>query len=87
MIITVTLNPSLDRAMEIETLARGDVIRATATRFDPGGKGVNVSRALLANGVPTRAVLPVGGPDGAQLVTLLRADGVELVEVPIAGRA
>jgi 1-phosphofructokinase len=86
MIITVTLNPSLDRAMEIETLARGDVIRATATRFDPGGKGVNVSRALLANGVPTRAVLPVGGPDGAQLVTLLRADGVELVEVPIAGR-
>jgi 1-phosphofructokinase len=86
MIITVTLNPSLDRAMEVETLARGDLIRATGTRFDPGGKGVNVSRALLANGVPTRAVLPRGGPDGAQLVALLRAEGVELVEVPIAGR-
>jgi 1-phosphofructokinase len=86
MIITVTLNPSLDRAMEIDALARGDVIRATATRFDPGGKGVNVSRALLANGVPTRAVLPCGGPDGAQLVALLRAEGVDLAEVPIAGR-
>lgn len=86
MIITVTLNPSLDRAMDIDALARGDVIRATGTRFDPGGKGVNVSRALLANGVPTRAVLPCGGPDGAQLVALLRADGVDLVEVPIAGR-
>ncbi|HEX7745196.1 MAG TPA: PfkB family carbohydrate kinase, partial [Micromonosporaceae bacterium] len=86
MIITVTLNPSLDRAMEIDALARGDVIRATATRFDPGGKGVNVSRALLANGVPTRAVLPCGGPDGAQLVALLRAEGVDLIEVPIAGR-
>jgi 1-phosphofructokinase len=86
MIITVTLNPSLDRAMAIDTLARGDVIRATGTRFDPGGKGVNVSRALLANGVPTRAVLPFGGPDGAQLVALLRAEGVDLVEVPIAGR-
>jgi 1-phosphofructokinase len=86
MIITATLNPSLDRAMEIDALARGDVIRATATRFDPGGKGVNVSRALLANGVPTSAVLPCGGPDGAQLVTLLRAEGVDLVEVPIGGR-
>ncbi|HEX2771228.1 MAG TPA: 1-phosphofructokinase family hexose kinase, partial [Micromonosporaceae bacterium] len=86
MIITATLNPSLDRAMEIDALARGAVIRATATRFDPGGKGVNVSRALLANGVPTRAVLPCGGPDGAQLVALLRAEGVDLVEVPIAGR-
>ncbi|HEY2948308.1 MAG TPA: 1-phosphofructokinase family hexose kinase [Micromonosporaceae bacterium] len=86
MIITATLNPSLDRAMEIDRLARGDVIRATATRFDPGGKGVNVSRALLANGVPTRAVLPCGGPDGAQLVSLLRAEGVDLLEVPIAGR-
>lgn len=86
MIITATLNPSLDRAMEIEELARGDVIRSTSTRFDPGGKGVNVSRALLANGVPTRAVLPCGGPDGAQLVSLLRAEGVDLVEVPIAGR-
>ncbi|HEX2357834.1 MAG TPA: 1-phosphofructokinase [Micromonosporaceae bacterium] len=86
MIITATLNPSLDRAMEIDALRRGDVIRATATRFDPGGKGVNVSRALLANGVPTQAVLPCGGPDGVQLVTLLRREGVELVEVPVAGR-
>ncbi|GAA3741270.1 1-phosphofructokinase [Plantactinospora mayteni] len=86
MILTVTLNPSLDRAMEIDLLARGEVIRAASAHLDPGGKGVNVSRALLANGVPSRAVLPVGGEEGAQLVRLLEGEGVELLVVPIAGR-
>lgn len=86
MILTVTLNPSLDRAVEIERLSRGEVIRATSTRLDPGGKGVNVSRALLANGVPSRAVLPCGGDEGAQLVRLLVAEGVDVRVVPVAGR-
>ncbi|SNT62414.1 1-phosphofructokinase [Asanoa hainanensis] len=85
MIVTVTLNPSLDRAVEIDSLARGDVIRARSGRLDPGGKGVNVSRALLANGVPSRAVLPCGGDEGAQLVRLLAEEGVDLVAVPIGG--
>ena len=46
-------------------LVRGEVIRAAPARLDPGGKGVNVSRALLANGVASRAVLPCGGEEGA----------------------
>lgn len=86
MIVTVTLNPSLDRAMEVGRLERGEVIRATAARLDPGGKGVNVSRALLANGVPSVAVLPCGGDEGGQLVRLLEAEGVEVLAVPISGR-
>jgi 1-phosphofructokinase len=86
MIVTVTLNPSLDRAIEVERLVRGEVIRATSTRLDPGGKGVNVSRALLANGVPSCAVLPTGGEEGSQLVGLLHAEGADARAVPIAGR-
>ncbi|MEU5942799.1 1-phosphofructokinase family hexose kinase [Micromonospora sp. NPDC047548] len=86
MIVTLTLNPSLDRTMEITELVRGDVIRATAVHLEPGGKGVNVSRALLANGVPSRAVLPCGGDDGAELVRLLVAAGVEVRAIPISGR-
>lgn len=86
MIITVTLNPSLDRAVEIDALHRGSVIRAASARLDPGGKGVNVSRALLANGVPSTAVLPCGGDEGDQLVRLLGAEGVNLLAVPISGR-
>jgi 1-phosphofructokinase len=86
MIVTVTLNPSLDRAVEVGALTRGEVIRATAAHLDPGGKGVNVSRALLANGVPSVAVLPCGGDEGSQLIRLLKAESVEVLAVPIAGR-
>jgi 1-phosphofructokinase len=86
MIVTVTPNPSLDRAIEVERLARGEVIRAASARVDPGGKGVNVSRALLAHGVSAPAVLPCGGDEGQQLVRLLRAEGVEVRAVPILGR-
>jgi 1-phosphofructokinase len=85
MILTLTLNPSLDRAIEIELLVRGEVLRAANARVDPGGKGVNVSRALLANGVTSRAVLPCGGDEGLHLVRLLQAEGVDLLTVPIAG--
>jgi 1-phosphofructokinase len=86
MIVTVTLNPSLDRTVEVDRLVRGTVIRASSARLDPGGKGVNVSRALLSNGVASRAVVPCGGADGETLVRLLAAEGVDLVTVPITGR-
>ncbi len=70
-IVTVTPNPSLDRTVEVGRLIPGAVIRATAMREDPGGKGVNVARALTANGVRACAVLPLGGRDGRLLADLL----------------
>jgi 1-phosphofructokinase len=86
VIITVTLNPSLDRTVEIDALHRGQVIRAAASHVEPGGKGVNLTRALLANGLASRAVLPCGGEAGEHLVRLLRAEGVDPVYVSIAGQ-
>ena len=53
MIVTLTPNPSIDRAIVIDALRRGEVHRATSSRVDPGGKGVNVSRALAAQGAAT----------------------------------
>ncbi len=84
MIVTVTPNPSLDRTLEVDELRRGEVVRAQADRSDPGGKGVNVSRALVANGHASRAVLPLGGADGALLASLLQSLGIEVAAVPIA---
>ncbi|WP_045748103.1 1-phosphofructokinase [Actinoplanes rectilineatus] len=86
MILTVTLNPSVDRALELDVLVRGEVLRAGDSHIDPGGKGVNVSRALLANGVRSTAVVPAGGAEGDQLVDMLKAEGVDMLAVPIAGR-
>ena len=85
MIVTLTLNPSVDRTVEVETLARGEVMRALGVRVDPGGKGINVSRALASHGIPTRAVVTVGGAEGEHLVALLRDTGIEIVPVPIQG--
>ncbi len=85
MIVTLTPNPSLDRTIAVPVLRRGKVMRATESREDPGGKGLNVSRALAQNGTATRAVLPIGGVYGGVMLDLLRAQDIDVVPVPIAG--
>jgi 1-phosphofructokinase len=85
MILTVTPNPSLDRTYELPSLDRGAVLRAAGDRVDPGGKGVNVSRAVAAAGHRTVAVVPLGGPEGALLDRLLGEHGIEAAGVPVAG--
>ena len=85
MIVTLTPNPSIDRAVFVDDLFRGAVHRATGSRVDPGGKGVNVSRALAAQGAATTAVLPTGGPEGHLLQELLDEAGVAHRGVPVSG--
>ncbi|MDJ1136452.1 1-phosphofructokinase [Streptomyces iconiensis] len=84
-VLTVTPNPSLDRTYEIPALTRGTVLRAGTDRVDPGGKGVNVSRAVASAGHRTVAVLPLGGPEGALLSHLLGDLGIAVAGVPIQG--
>ncbi|RHA43835.1 1-phosphofructokinase [Cellulomonas rhizosphaerae] len=85
MIVTLTPNPSLDRALDVDRLVPGEVLRADAVHVHPGGKGINVTRALVRHGVASRAVLPAGGADGARLVELLASQGVPALAVPVAG--
>jgi len=86
MIVTVTLNPSLDRTLEVPSLIPGTVLRTSEPTLEPGGKGVNVSRALAANGIPSVAVLPIGGGEGDDLRRLLDDAGVSARFVPVIGR-
>lgn len=65
MIVTVTLNPSIDRTIAVDSLVRGGVNRAELIQVDAGGKGVNVSRALAKYGAETHAIF-VGAQLGAQ---------------------
>jgi 1-phosphofructokinase len=85
MIVTLTANPSVDRTSEIAELVRGAVIRAQQTRIDGGGKGVNVTRALTANGHRSIAVVPLGGAEGAQLMALLEEENLLVRSVSISG--
>ncbi len=76
MIVTLTPNPSIDRTVELTSrLERGTVIRAKSVSSQSGGKGVNISRAAVAAGVPTIAVLPAE-KDDPYVLELLR-DGID----------
>jgi 1-phosphofructokinase len=86
VIVTVTLNPSLDRTVEVDRLERGTVLRTSGPVLEPGGKGVNVTRALSVNGTQSIAVLPVAGAEGAELSALLDIAGVSARYVPVSGR-
>ncbi|TFC52886.1 1-phosphofructokinase family hexose kinase [Cryobacterium sp. TMT1-21] len=82
MIITLTPNPSLDRTIELSgPLARGEVQRAGSSHEEPGGKGVNIVRALEASGILSLAILP--GDDMDPVLVALRADGVPHLGMPI----
>ncbi|GAA1055949.1 1-phosphofructokinase [Agromyces luteolus] len=85
MIVTLTVNPSLDRTVELDReLERGEVQRVARSVEEPGGKGVNVTRALVAAGADSIAVLP--GRSDDPLVVALAAVGLPVATVPIAGR-
>lgn len=77
MILTLTANPSIDRTVGLDSpLRRGSVLRAVSMSSQAGGKGVNISRAAVAAGIPTVAVLPAADDD--PFVRELHAAGIEV---------
>lgn len=81
-IVTVTPNPSLDRTIELGgELQRGAVQRAVRTTAEPGGKGVNVSRVVVASGGDTLAVLP--GDELDPVLLGLATRGIPIAALPI----
>jgi 1-phosphofructokinase len=84
MIVTVTPNPSIDRTVALTgPLTRGAVHRVSSVTTEPGGKGVNVARALTLAGLDAVAVLPAPASD--PLVAALSASSVTFRCVPTAG--
>jgi 1-phosphofructokinase family hexose kinase len=83
MIFTVTLNPTLDKALSVNRLVPGEIHRARVVRQDLGGKGINVSRALRALGLESRIIGFIAGAVGAALQRGLDAAGyaADFIEV------
>jgi fructose-1-phosphate kinase PfkB-like protein len=50
MIYTVTLNPALDRAINIDRLLEDDTMRIISENYYAGGKGIDVSRVITELG-------------------------------------
>ena len=76
MIITVTLNPALDRTLEVPSFTPGRRHRSVDQRAIPGGKGVNVARALKLLGQPVIATGIAGGATGTRIVDALGDESI-----------
>ena len=77
MIYTVTLNPALDKTVQIPSFRLDAVNRIASMRTDPGGKGINVSKVLQELGEPSVAAAILGGEAGRRIEAALRALGIE----------
>jgi 1-phosphofructokinase len=82
-VVTLTANPSLDRTLTLPApLRRGEVARLGSSSTEPGGKGVNVARAVAAAGAEVVCVFPAGSGD--PFVGRLHALGLRLATVPVS---
>lgn len=76
MIYTVTLNPALDKTVEIPSLTVDAVNRITSMRTDPGGKGINVSKVIGKLGGNSIAAGILGGDTGRAILSALESMGL-----------
>ncbi|MES2328403.1 MAG: 1-phosphofructokinase family hexose kinase [Bacteroidota bacterium] len=84
-IITLTLNPALDKTISIEQLVPDKKLRTKYSQVQPGGGGINVSRAMHKLGGDSEAVYLSGGYTGKHFEELLINEGVASVALPIKG--
>jgi 1-phosphofructokinase/tagatose 6-phosphate kinase len=76
MIITVTLNPALDKTLEVPNFTPGRRHRSVDQVAMPGGKGVNVARAIKRLGQPVIATGLAGGATGTRIVEALNDEAI-----------
>jgi 6-phosphofructokinase 2 len=81
-IITVTFNPTIDKSTSIAALMPEKKLKCAAPRFEPGGGGINVARAIKKLGGEALAVYPAGGYSGKFLNELMAREGVTVHAVP-----
>ncbi len=77
MILTVTLNPAIDQTLVLERFVAGDTVRVKTSRFDPGGKGINVSRVVRELGGESVAMGFAPGGLGRYIEQTLKHDGIQ----------
>lgn len=84
-ILTLTLNPAVDKSAKVENVMPDRKLRCGPPRFEPGGGGINVSRAVRKLGGESTALYAAGGPSGKMLQKLLDEEGVEQRRVEVQG--
>ena len=84
-IVTLTVNPCIDESTVVDQVVADRKLRCGPPRYEPGGGGINVARAVRRLGGDALAIYPAGGPAGDLLASLLEREGVAHRPLPIAG--
>ncbi|KGO84893.1 phosphofructokinase [Flavobacterium rivuli WB 3.3-2 = DSM 21788] len=83
-ILTITLNPTVDKSCAVDNIKPEKKLRCTAPKYEPGGGGINVSRGLSRLGIKSTALFLSGGRTGELLEKLLDEEGVTTSPVNVA---
>ncbi|MDE3197377.1 MAG: hexose kinase [Acidobacteriota bacterium] len=83
MIVTLTMNPAMDRAIGVDRLAFDDRAYILSSKDSPGGRGINAARVIHSFGGKTLAILPAGGERGARFEHYMDQFGYPVKTVPI----
>jgi len=81
-IITVTINPVIDKSTQVAGIAPEKKLRCEQPHFEPGGGGINVARAIKKLGGDALAIYPAGGYTGNFLNDLLQKEGITTKTIP-----
>ena len=82
-IVTLTVNPALDKSTHFKGLVPEQKIRCDEPRYDAGGGGINVSKAISRLGGSSLAVFTSGGPMGKMLEELVSKESVEFKAIEV----
>jgi 1-phosphofructokinase family hexose kinase len=83
LIVTLTVNPAIDRTLTVDRLAFEDRAYVNSSRESAGGRGINASRVIQSFGGQTLAVLISGGDTGKRLEEHLAGCGYPIAVVPV----
>ncbi|WP_153800033.1 1-phosphofructokinase family hexose kinase [Foetidibacter luteolus] len=83
-IITITLNPAVDKTTTVKTIVPDKKLRCSTARYEPGGGGVNVSRALQRLEADSTALFLAGGHTGKFYASLVEKEKLDYVAIEIA---
>jgi len=82
-ILTLTINPAIDASCSVESVFPDHKLRSSPVCHEPGGGGVNVSRAIRNLGGESVVFYLAGGPSGQMLGLLLDREGLQHEAMPI----
>jgi 1-phosphofructokinase family hexose kinase len=83
LIVTLTMNPAIDRTIAVDRLAFDDRAYILSSKDSPGGRGINAALVIHSFGAETLAIIPAGGERGVRFERYMQDCGFPVATVPI----